>query len=245
MSREMDQLAKSSIPSQFQNDFKDCSSGSEEEIVQCCTFPARDRKERDNSTIIVFEKVPYTRERIEEESKTNLPLTRTESQIPSSPIQNQENNAQILQQIESVHNPMFLDSKSLEPFSLNINEGEGSRTKQMYKFKSDLVSRYSEELEEENKHLKELLRLKNNSADSSNHVISGKAVFPARNYSHEATAQSVPLFTSYDRCLSECLPPTYHAKANGTKANKKFGSSAGSEAWLKMRKISFEIERSA
>jgi hypothetical protein len=28
------------------------------------------------------------------------------------------------------------------------------------------------------------------------------------------------------------------------KANEKFGSSAGSEAWLKMRKISFEIERS-
>ena len=90
MSREMDQLAKSSIPSQFQDDFKDCSSESEEELVQCCTFPARDRKERDNSTIIVFEKVPYTRERIEEVSNTNLPLTRTDSQIPPSLIQNQK-----------------------------------------------------------------------------------------------------------------------------------------------------------
>ena len=107
MSREMYQLAKPSIPSQFQNDFKDCSSESEEEIVQCCTFPARDRKERDNSTIIVFEKVPYTRERIEEVSNTNLSLTRTESHIPASQIQNQENNEQNLQHIESVHNPMF------------------------------------------------------------------------------------------------------------------------------------------
>ena len=192
----------------------------------------------------MFENVPYTRERIEEVSNTNLPLTRTESHIPSSPIQNQKNNEQNFQQIESVHNSMFLDHKNNEPFSLNRIEVVGSRTKQLYKFKSDLVSRYSEELEEENKHLKELLRLKKNSADSSNHVISGKTVVPARNYSHEGTTQSVPLFTPYDRCLSECLPPTYHAKANGTKANKKFDSSAGSEAWLQMRKISFEIERS-
>ena len=96
MSREMDQLAKSSIPFTFQNYFKDCSSESEEELVQCCTFPVRDRKERDNSTIIVFEKVPYTRERIEEVSNTNLTLTRTESHIPPSPIQNQENNEQNL-----------------------------------------------------------------------------------------------------------------------------------------------------
>ena len=33
----MDQLKKSSIPSQFQDDFNDCSSDTEEEIVQCCT----------------------------------------------------------------------------------------------------------------------------------------------------------------------------------------------------------------
>ena len=149
-----------------------------------------------------------------------------------------------MQQIESYHKHSIIDHKNYEPLSLNINEGTGSRTKQNYKFKSDLVTRYSEELEEENKHLKELLRLKNNSADSSNHVIIGTSAVPARNFNHKDTNQSVPLFTPYDRLMSECLPATYKAKAERTKADDKFVSSAGSEAWLKMRKISFEIERS-
>ena len=154
MSREMDQLAKSSIPSQFQNDFKDCSSESEEELVQCCTFPVRDRKERDNSTIIVFEEVPYTRGRSRKVNNINLPLPRAEPNIPSGPIQNIENNENNLQQVESLQkpNPIYLDNENHEPRFLNVNEG--SRTKQIYKFKSDLVSRYTEELEGENKHLK-------------------------------------------------------------------------------------------
>ena len=143
----MDQFAELSIPSQFRSDFSS-SSESDENIVQCCTFPLRDRKERDNSTIIVFEKVPYTRDRKEEVNNTNLPLTRKETQITPGPIQNQEYKEKNLQQIELCHehNPVYLDNKSDEPFSLKGNKGAGSRTKQTYKFKSDLVTRYSEEL---------------------------------------------------------------------------------------------------
>ena len=139
----MDQLAKSSIPSQFQDDFKDCSSDSEEELFQCCKFTARDRKERDNSTIIVFEKVPYTIERKQEENNKNLTLQREEPHITPVHIQNQEVNEKNLQQIESYHKHSIIDHKNYEPLSLNINEGTGSRTKQNYNFKSDLVTRYS------------------------------------------------------------------------------------------------------
>ena len=95
----MDQLAKSSIPFKFQNYFKDCSSESEEELVQCCTFPVRDRKERDNSTIIVLEEEPYTRESNGKVNNINLPFPRAEPIIPSGPIQNIENNGGKLQQI--------------------------------------------------------------------------------------------------------------------------------------------------
>ena len=83
--------------------------------------------------------------------------------------------------MESCHKPQH------EPFSLDSIEGAESMTKQMHKFKSHLVTRCSEDLEEENKHLKELLRLRNNSADSFNHAIVGKDEVPARNVSPEDT----------------------------------------------------------
>ena len=70
-------------------------------IVQCCTFRVRDRKERDNSTIIVFELAPYARERNKEESNTNLPLPRTESHNPPGP---QENNKTIFSKYKVVIN---------------------------------------------------------------------------------------------------------------------------------------------
>ena len=94
--------------------------------------------------------------------------------------------------MESCHKPQH------EPFSLDSIEGAESMTKQMHKFKSHLVTRCSEDLEEENKHLKELLRLRNTSAD----LIIEKATVPARNSSQEDTHKIVPLFSPYDRCLS-------------------------------------------
>ena len=143
--REMDQLAKSSIPSQFQKDFKECSFDSEEELVQCCTFPVRDRKERDNSTIIVFEEVPYTRDRNEEKNNTNLLLPRTESHFPPVPTEKQNKIVQNCQQMKSCHSQVVINNKIHEPFSLDSNDGEESRTNQMYKFKSHLVTGYSGE----------------------------------------------------------------------------------------------------
>jgi hypothetical protein len=70
----MDEFAKSAIPSQFQDDFNDYSSESEEENVQCY----RKRQERKRQ----FHNPPYARERNKEECNANLPLPRTESHNP-------------------------------------------------------------------------------------------------------------------------------------------------------------------
>ena len=111
----MDQLTKAS-------QFQDCSSDSKEELVQCCKFPVKDRKERDNSTIIVFELSPYARKRNEEVDNTNLPLSRTEHHIPPSPIQNQENYEKSLKP-----HPKYLENKNQEASFLNSYEGTRSR----------------------------------------------------------------------------------------------------------------------
>ena len=111
----------------------------------------------------MFDLSPYGRKRNEEVDNTNLPLSRTEHHIPPSPIQNQENYEKSMKP-----HPIYLENKNQEASFLNSYEGTRSRTKQIYKFKSDLLSRYSAEIEEENENLKELMSLINNLTDSSN-----------------------------------------------------------------------------
>jgi hypothetical protein len=80
--------------------------------------------------------VPSKRqERNKEVDNTNLPLSRTEPRITQSPIQNQENYEKSLKP-----HPKYLENKNQKASSLNSYEGTRSRTKQIYKFKSDLVT---------------------------------------------------------------------------------------------------------
>ena len=130
----MDKLATSSIPSKFQPDFQDSSQDSDEELVQCCKFPARERRARDNSTIIVFEKVPYVKS--SEEEVNNAAAAEPVHQIPSLVPQKYQG---ISQQIEGG----FLEDEIINDKGVaNKQQGESSAENQIYKFKSCIVNRY-------------------------------------------------------------------------------------------------------
>ena len=184
----MAQTSRFSIPRQFREDLKDCSTDSEEEMVQCCQFPTKERKGKDNSTIIVFEKVQYVEEGKEEVNNTNISLPRTGAYITPKAVRNQQDDRK-LQNIESIPppEPINLTNENCQHIPQNNKESEVPVARIHYKFKSHLVTRYSEELEEENKQLKQLLNIKfqNNSPESYQleNVMCDQSLVPVRNAS--------------------------------------------------------------
>ena len=139
------------VPQQFQKDLKPRSfSRSDEDLVQCCKFPLRDYQGVDNSTIIVFEKVPVP---VQEITRTNCD-SEAEENLGDMALskKHQEKSTE-----DSKSHCSLEDDQSIMSAVSDQREGAGSR--QSYKFKSSLVMRYSEELEQENRRLRALLRM--------------------------------------------------------------------------------------
>jgi len=216
-------LAKSSIPSKFQPDFVE--EDSEEELVQCCRFPVHKTKEKDNSTIIVFEKVPYVETRKLETNNEDITDCDTSTKIMNTSTNKSElkylGNSELYTKecYEGVKNNS-VDNTHREDHK-TTDERQGSTEKKIYKYKSSLVMRYSEELEMENRYLRELLRM-NSRCDSDN------------NENKSSANESVALLT-HSKVLSECLP----SKSDVIVSNV----GAGQDAWRLMRKISEDMEK--
>eukprot|EP00092_Neocalanus_flemingeri_P035112 GFUD01038210.1.p1 GENE.GFUD01038210.1~~GFUD01038210.1.p1 ORF type:complete len:732 (+),score=187.01 GFUD01038210.1:284-2479(+) len=241
--------AKFSIPSEFCDDFRDSSTGSQEEIVQCCQFPLREKKELDNSTILVFERVPYIQPRDEAGASTNEPaaipiLNSQQTTLGNKP---EDESQQVKLESSTVH---------LKAVQQHVNLGQDSHEsypenrepvpRTTYKYKKHLVTRYSEELEEENKQLQELvnIKFKNSSPDicqlernildldintsATNSLSSGEDVELKTRESHEQ-------------------PYTTQENSERRETNRNFLFTPErvpvSEAWLKMKAISSNLEK--
>ena len=166
------------VPMEFTNDFKTGSSSSEadEGLVQCCQYPSRRQKYRDRSTIIEFVHIPTeeqqsliinnsrnSNERISENSKN---IIKDRERFPERTreehrLQHRLQHRPELVHLNAPHGPLPFISKdsglsrdcsSSEETSVSTSVSTG------FKYKRHLYSRYSSELEEENKMLKNLLR---------------------------------------------------------------------------------------
>jgi len=211
-------VQKSSVPPKFQSDFVE--EDSEEELVQCCRFPAHKRKEKDNSTIIVFEEVPYVETKKLEPEKSDMKDCDTSIKIMSTE-KNKSGDFDLYNKAcyQGVKQNL-VDITSRETFEAK-DVRQGSTEKKIYKYKSSLVMRYSEELEMENRYLRELLRI-NSRCDSN------------KNENNSSTIESLSLLNQ-KKILSDCLP----SKSDVNVSNV----GAGQDAWKLMRKISEDMER--
>ena len=208
------------VPQQFQQDLKPRSfSRSDEDLVQCCKFPLRDYQGVDNSTIIVFEKVPVP---VQEITRTNCDSEAEENLVDMALKQKHKEK---LTEDSKSHCSLEDDQSIMSAMS---EQREGASSRQSYKFKSSLVMRYSEELEQENRRLRALLRM-----SKAGNSVPDINTFPLRNSCHSRQRECYSTYNASSMSLEECLPSSFQRKAN---------DNAGSEAWLKMRKISQDME---
>jgi len=209
-------VAKSSIPSKFQPDFVE--EDSEEELVQCCRFPTHKRKEIDNSTIIVFEEVPYVGTKKLETNNEDTKDCDTSIEMINTAKNKSGDSESYNKDCYQGFKQNMVDNTCRETFEAK-DERQGSTEKKIYKYKSSLVMRYSEELEMENRYLRELLRI-NSRCDSDKN--------------ENNTNESLSLL-NHKKILSDCLP----SKSDVNVSNV----GAGQDAWILMRKISKDMER--
>ena len=190
------------IPTDFAGDFKTSSSSGdgEEGLVQCCQYPSRRDKNKDNSTIIEFVHIPVEKNEHLIRNTGRIPasegrkrsrkcssysyydqMTITESRQQPTVLYHHHLGAQHvgIQQphnVVTIQNPLLsvkrkdsaMSTGSDYPDSSSLNGSMSSTTSipsvststlsMGFKYKTHLLSRYSSELEEENRLLKQIIR---------------------------------------------------------------------------------------
>ena len=190
------------IPTDFAGDFKTLSSRSEcdEGLVQCCQYPSRRDKNKDNSTIIEFVHIPVEKKEDLIRNTGRIPesegrkrsgkcsyydqMTITESRQQPTVLYHHHLGAQYVG-IHQPHNVVTTQNALLSvkrkdsamstgsdypgDYSSSSLNGSMSSTTSIpsvststlsmgFKYKTHLLSRYSSELEEENRLLKQIIR---------------------------------------------------------------------------------------
>ena len=187
------------IPTDFTGDFKTPSSTGEgdEGLVQCCQYPSRRDRNKDNSTIIEFEYIPVEKKEHFLGNSDRIPgsegrkrsgrncnyydqMTMTESRQHPTVVYHHQLGAQYV----GIHQPPNVVttqnallavkrkdsamstgsdypaeySSSSMSSTASIPSVSTSTLSLGFKYKTHLLSRYSSELEEENRLLKQIIR---------------------------------------------------------------------------------------